>query len=206
VDEATTKAIIESVHAGDGMDGDSWDRLLVRAALGYRQPSAQVGRSNKAVGPKAYSYRDCAEEAARTTAEPVAKDDDDQAWDDNAERLTRAAGIGGAGINPNATSMDDIFLPTAKSDDGSVVLIRRLRGRAAFLRGRGHVKSPQLMEQAAAELEAAQSRAVPYGWVLVPIETIKSWRKASHMPSQLWWIRDEMSKIADAPQPGEPQP
>ena len=35
------------------------------------------------------------------------------------------------------------------------VLIRQLRGRAAFLRNRGRVKSPALMEEAASRLESA---------------------------------------------------
>lgn len=41
--------------------------------------------------------------------------DDDQAWDRNAERLTRKA-LGddvNQPINPNATSVDDLFTPTA---------------------------------------------------------------------------------------------
>jgi len=41
--------------------------------------------------------------------------DDDQAWDRNAERLTREA-LGddvNQPINPNATSVDDLFTPTA---------------------------------------------------------------------------------------------
>lgn len=37
------------------------------------------------------------------------------------------------------------------------VLIRQLRGRAAFLRNRGRVKSPALMEEAASRLESALS-------------------------------------------------
>ena len=50
------------------------------------------------------------------SAQPAqaAQVDEDQAWDDNAERLTREAGLSGCGINPNATSIDDIFLPTAE--------------------------------------------------------------------------------------------
>jgi hypothetical protein len=34
----------------------------------------------------------------------------DDAWDRNAERLTSEAGLGGGSINPNATSIEDIFL------------------------------------------------------------------------------------------------
>ncbi|AMO78074.1 hypothetical protein [Pseudomonas citronellolis] len=41
---------------------------------------------------------------------PSAPDLDDQSFDDNAERLTRDALGPGAGINPNATSIDDLFL------------------------------------------------------------------------------------------------
>lgn len=43
----------------------------------------------------------------RPAAQPAPADD---AWDKNAERLTADAGLGGGRINPNATSMDDIFL------------------------------------------------------------------------------------------------
>ena len=42
-------------------------------------------------------------------------------------------------------------------EEGPNTLIRQLRGRAAFLRDKGRVKSPQLIEQAADELEAALS-------------------------------------------------
>jgi hypothetical protein len=43
---------------------------------------------------------------------------DDQAWDENAERLTREAGIGGGRVNPSAASMDDVFLPAPASPAG----------------------------------------------------------------------------------------
>ena len=43
-------------------------------------------------------------------------------------------------------------VPDAVRED---VLIRQLRGRAAFLRNRGRVKSPALMEEAASRLESA---------------------------------------------------
>lgn len=43
-------------------------------------------------------------------AQPQQATEDDQEWDRNAERLTQEAfGLGG-GINPNATSVDDLFL------------------------------------------------------------------------------------------------
>ncbi|WVR18155.1 hypothetical protein JXVLWARM_CDS_0104 [Burkholderia phage Bm1] len=37
--------------------------------------------------------------------------DPSQKWDEQAERITRDAGIGSGGINPNATSVMDLFLP-----------------------------------------------------------------------------------------------
>ncbi|QRE00495.1 hypothetical protein [Burkholderia phage BCSR129] len=37
--------------------------------------------------------------------------DPSQKWDEQAERLTREAGLGTGGINPNATSVDNLFLP-----------------------------------------------------------------------------------------------
>ena len=50
-------------------------------------------------------------EVARLNSSPAsAGDDDDQAYDAEAERLTAEALGTGAGINPNATSIDDIFL------------------------------------------------------------------------------------------------
>lgn len=48
------------------------------------------------------------------------RDDDDQAYDSNAERLTKEALGPGAEINPDATSVDDLFLdgtpPNKKGD------------------------------------------------------------------------------------------
>jgi hypothetical protein len=43
------------------------------------------------------------------TAERAADSSDDQEWDRRAEALTEAAGLGGGRINPNATSIMDLF-------------------------------------------------------------------------------------------------
>jgi len=76
---------------------------------------------------------DAAIEAARAAlAQPSpAPDLDDQSFDDNAERLTRDALGPGAGINPNATSIDDLFLdetPAPELERPEVVAVLVLGG------------------------------------------------------------------------------
>lgn len=57
-------------------------------------------------------------ESEEQRASRLAGDDDDQAYDIEAERLTYEALGPGAGINPNATSMDDIFLTESTGEVG----------------------------------------------------------------------------------------
>lgn len=57
-------------------------------------------------------------ESEEQRASRLAGDDDDQAYDIEADRLTYEALGPGAGINPNATSMDDIFLTESTGEVG----------------------------------------------------------------------------------------
>jgi len=55
--------------------------------------------------------------------------------------------------------------------DNTMTLIQQLRGRAAFLRDIGRVKSPQLMEQAADAItrhlsQTAETSVVPVAWMI----------------------------------------
>jgi hypothetical protein len=53
ITNSLVQSIIDSVHAGDGMDGDSWDRLLVRATLEHRFPPAQPAAQETDPAPAA---------------------------------------------------------------------------------------------------------------------------------------------------------
>ncbi len=89
---------------GQSVEVDIWDgHLPVLLPMGHTPPG--VGESGKffRCPPATYS--------SDAAAQPQQDEpDDDQEWDRNAERLTKEAfGLGG-GINPNATSIDDLFL------------------------------------------------------------------------------------------------
>ena len=84
-----------------------------------------------------------------------------------------------------------------------------LTGRAKFLRDQGEIKSPELLERAAAILQGAEpvtTDKVPEGWKLVPIEPNKDMLRAGQSEVGFWLntVRCYSKMIAAAPVPPAP--
>lgn len=58
-------------------------------------------------------------------------------------------------------------------------LIQQLRGRAAFCRARGEVKTPDLLEEAATRLAAAEAQVGALREALAPVENMHSWTESA---------------------------
>ncbi len=87
----------------------------------------------------------------------------------------RAAMIHGAETVSNRDDLTDDF-------------ISMLTGRAKYLREKGEIKSPYLLERAAAALkgENADTTAIPNGWKLVPIDPTKDMLLAGQSVVGFW--------------------
>lgn len=73
-------------------------------------------------------------------------------------------------------------------DDLTDDFISMLTGRAKYLREKGEIKSPYLLERAAAALkgENADTTAIPNGWKLVPIDPTKDMLLAGQSVVGFW--------------------
>lgn len=114
------QAVTEPADSGRvGDDERQWRELLAIRVAGPMLYTDDGELSDSSVSPHIDFLRDSADTIASKLADRARAafaaqgKRDDQTWDENAERLTREAGIGGGKVNPNATSMDDVFLPTA---------------------------------------------------------------------------------------------
>ncbi|EJN2431577.1 hypothetical protein NPF39_001011 [Salmonella enterica subsp. enterica serovar Uganda] len=74
------------------------------------------------------------------------------------------------------------------SDELPDDFISMLTGRAKYLREKGEIKSPELLERAAAALqgENADTTAIPNGWKLVPIDPTKDMLRAGQSVVGFW--------------------
>ena len=63
-----------------------------------------------------------------------------------------------------------------------------LTGRAKYLREKGEIKSPELLERAAAALqgESVNTSSIPNGWKLVPIDPTKDMLRAGQSVVGFW--------------------
>lgn len=140
---------------------------------------------------------DTIDEVARLNQQPASGgDDDDQAYDAEAERLTAEALGVGAGINPNATSMDDIFLDASGGDDAERAAFEREYLKANYPRVHsGELSAPPIFGRVGSHKPCGQSEddyedsgiqrcwvmwqaraalpvreAVADGWQLVPVQ------------------------------------
>ena len=128
------------------------------------------------------------EEVARLNSSPVSgSDDDDQAYDAEAERLTAEALGTGVGINPNATSVDDIFLDASAGG---------VDERAAFEAAMG---TGILQEQGKFSLSRAYEEGQPYTF-LVTKWAWEAWqaRAALSAPSHGEQVREVVAATKEA--------
>ena len=74
--------------------------------------------------------------------------------------------------------------PVSVPDD----FICMLTGRAKYLREKGEIKSPELLERAAAALqgEIVNTSSIPNGWKLVPIDPTKDMLRAGQSVVGFW--------------------
>jgi hypothetical protein len=74
---------------------------------------------------------------------------------------------------------------TYKSPDDFICM---LTGRAKYLREKGEIKSPELLERAAAALqeESVNTPPIPNGWKLVPIDPTKDMLRAGQSVVGFW--------------------
>lgn len=72
-----------------------------------------------------------------------------------------------------------------KSPDDFICM---LTGRAKYLREKGEIKSPELLERAAAALqgESVNTPPIPNGWKLVPIDPTKDMLRAGQSVVGFW--------------------
>nr|WP_250189417.1 hypothetical protein [Escherichia coli] len=72
-----------------------------------------------------------------------------------------------------------------KSPDDFICI---LTGRAKYLREKGEIKSPELLERAAAAIqgESANTPSIPNGWKLVPIDPTKDMLRAGQSVVGFW--------------------
>lgn len=72
-----------------------------------------------------------------------------------------------------------------KSPDDFICM---LTGRAKYLREKGEIKSPELLERAAAALqgESVNTSSIPNGWKLVPIDPTKDMLRAGQSVVGFW--------------------
>ncbi len=78
--------------------------------------------------------------------------------------------------------------PVSNRDDLTDDFISMLTGRAKYLREKGEIKSPYLLERAAAALkgENADTTPIPNGWKLVPIDPTKDMLRAGQSVVGFW--------------------
>ncbi|WP_284881149.1 hypothetical protein [Citrobacter portucalensis] len=78
--------------------------------------------------------------------------------------------------------------PVSNRDDLTDDFIRMLTGRAKYLREKGEIKSPYLLDRAAAALkgENADTTPIPNGWKLVPIDPTKDMLRAGQSVVGFW--------------------
>ncbi|MCC7579639.1 hypothetical protein H8V75_11950 [Enterobacter roggenkampii] len=103
---------------------------------------------------------------------PFAEDDELKSF---ASEIYRAAMLQGA--EPVTTAY--------KSPDDFICM---LTGRAKYLREKGEIKSPELLERAAAALqdEIVNTPPIPNGWKLVPIDPTKDMLRAGQSVVGFW--------------------
>ncbi|HHX8208162.1 TPA: hypothetical protein ACVNYE_004519 [Enterobacter hormaechei] len=79
-----------------------------------------------------------------------------------------------------------------------------LTGRAKYLREKGEIKSPELLERAAAALqgESVNTSSIPNGWKLVPIDPTKDMLRAGQSVVGFWLntVHCYSKMLAAAPQ------
>ena len=80
---------------------------------------------------------------------------------------------------------DEPVTTTYKSPDDFICM---LTGRAKYLREKGEIKSPELLERAAAALqeESVNTSPIPNGWKLVPIDPTKDMLRAGQSVVGFW--------------------
>ncbi|HBD1469160.1 hypothetical protein KEQ43_06485 [Escherichia coli] len=80
---------------------------------------------------------------------------------------------------------DEPVTTTYKSPDDFICM---LTGRAKYLREKGEIKSPELLERAAAALqeESVNTQPIPNGWKLVPIDPTKDMLRAGQSVVGFW--------------------
>lgn len=80
---------------------------------------------------------------------------------------------------------DEPVTTTYKSPDDFICM---LTGRAKYLREKGEIKSPELLERAAAALqeESVNTPPIPNGWKLVPIDPTKDMLRAGQSVVGFW--------------------
>ena len=78
--------------------------------------------------------------------------------------------------------------PVSNSDELPDDFISMLTGRAKYLREKGEIKSPELLERAAAALQGENfdTHAIPNGWKLVPIDPTKDMLRAGQSVVGFW--------------------
>lgn len=96
-------------------------------------------------------------------------------WADIPAKLRRAAML--QGVEPVTTAY--------KSPDDFICM---LTGRAKYLREKGEIKSPELLERAAAALQcgSVNTTPIPNGWKLVPIDPTKDMLRAGQSVVGFW--------------------
>lgn len=78
--------------------------------------------------------------------------------------------------------------PVSNRDELPDDFISMLTGRAKYLREKGEIKSPELLERAAAALQGENfdTTAIPSGWKLVPIDPTKDMLRAGQSVVGFW--------------------
>jgi hypothetical protein len=103
---ATMLALIAQARAAHPVQaGEAVERVM---EIAHRWAQAAYAKALNKPGEDIDSIK----RELRASLAPVSaqQSDTDDEWDRNAERLTREMGIGGGKINPNATSIDDLFM------------------------------------------------------------------------------------------------
>ncbi|MEP9340046.1 hypothetical protein ABKT96_09870 [Enterobacter kobei] len=91
-------------------------------------------------------------------------------------------------VNGSRAAMLQGAEPVSNRDELPDDFISMLTGRAKYLREKGEIKSPELLERAAAALqgENADTTAIPNGWKLVPIDPTKDMLRAGQSVVGFW--------------------
>lgn len=117
---------------------------------------------------------------------------DEVCWEDVPEEITEddmpLASAWAHGFNQCRAAMIQGAEPvttTYKSPDDFICM---LTGRAKYLREKGEIKSPELLERAAAALqeESVNTTPIPNGWKLVPIDPTKDMLRAGQSVVGFW--------------------